>query len=151
MGVAVNFGAEVAAGLAELRQHAESRFGCRVEVRRLTGRKAQDEATGREVPTYVVEYADVPCRLPDPSTAPSRSDAGGGQVVEQQRKVHVAHDHPLIASGRLMVVTAVDAATNPDLVGMVFRVLDSAAGDQVTARRIPVTGEGVPMEMVLDA
>lgn len=146
----MSFGTAIDAGLAELRAHAATRYGCRCEVRRLTGRNAQDEATGREIPTYVVEHADVPCRLPSPgrSASTSAGDVGGAQVAEQRREVHVSHNLPLLTAGWLIVVTGVDAMSNPDLVGQVFRVLDAAAADQVTARRIPVTGEGVPMEMV---
>lgn len=147
----MNFGTEVAAGLAELRIHAESRFGCLCEIRRLTGRQAQDEDTGREVPTYVVVHADVPCRLPSSVRATGAKDAGAAMRPDVDREVHVSASLPLTQFGWLIVVTAVDSLTNPDLVGQVYRVTDPHPADQVTARRVGVTGDGVPMEMVLDA
>lgn len=146
----MSFGGELAAGLVELRDRAEERMRCRCEVRRLTGRKAQDEETGREVPTYVVVHEDVPCRLPSPVRATGAREAGAALHPAADREVHVPAALPLTEFGWLVVVTEVDALTNPDLVGQVFRVVDPHASDQVTARRIGVAGEGVPMEMVLD-
>lgn len=147
----MNFGEELAAGLAELRVHAESRFGCRCEIRRLTGRNAQNEANGREVPTYVVVHADVPCRLPSSVRATGAKEAGAAMRPDVDREVHVSADLPLTRDGWLIVVTAVDALSNPDLVGQSFRIVDPHPADQVTARRIGVKGDGAPREMVLDA
>jgi hypothetical protein len=143
--------AAVAAELPFLRHEAGARFGCRMEVRRLTGRTAQNEATGREVPTYEVVHADVPCRLPSTTRATGAREAGAALRPEVDREVHTSADLPLTKFGWFIVITTVDELTNPGLVGQVFRVTDPHASDQVTARRIAVTGEGVPMEMVLDA
>lgn len=145
------FGAEIDDALVVLRGYEQERHGCRCEVRKLTGRKAQNPANGRELPTYVVVHADVPCRLPASTRATTESNSGGARRAEVDREIHVSADLPLLKYGWFIVVTSVDANTNPGLVGQVFRVTDPMPADQVTARRVGVTGEGVPMEMVLDA
>jgi hypothetical protein len=66
------------------------------------------------------------------SQSPSRTiDLGGVQVQVATRTAHFAHDTDL-RDGDLIEITA------GELVGSVWRIVESDAADQQTARRVPV-------------
>ena len=147
----MTFGTDLAAGLTELRGFAEERMRSAVEARTLTGRMAQDEATGREVPTYTVLKSDIRCRLPR-SYGPSEQDRAGTSVTETRQTVNVSTSEIKLPKDTLLVVTAVDlSSSDPTLVGTVFRVTDQSPADQQTQRRIQVERESSSFVMVEEA
>lgn len=140
-------GHDIAATLPELRAHAESRMGAgngasTVHVWRKTGRNVPDETSGYDVPEWVVELADTPCRIAsDRGAAPSRTvSTPGGDLTLGVRTAHFPVATEGIKDGDYIEVTA------GRLVGSVWQVVEADAADQQTARRVPVVAVDRPGE-----
>jgi hypothetical protein len=128
--------------LAAGRHAAEARMLSTATVRRKTGGTTTD-ADGFEVPAWAIAYAGRPCRIAGMarSQSPSRTiDLGGVQVQVATRTAHFAHDTTDLRDGDLIEITA------GELVGSVWRIVESDAADQQTARRVPVIATERPKE-----
>lgn len=133
---------DVTWALPRLREEAETRMASRCTIRRSTGRTAQDESTGLEVPVWDTTYTDLPMRLGGSrSAATTRTETIGG--VEVQTALRIAHLPATtvdVADGDLIEITAGENA------GVVLRVIEAAWQDQATARRLPVESVARPEE-----
>ena len=114
----------------------------RATIRRASGRTVQDEATGREVTAWDLEHVGIPVRLRSRAAATgSRAVTSAG--VELQLAVMEAHFPALtknLRDGDLIEVTSGERA------GTVWRIVEASAGDQQTARRVPVVEAQRPSE-----
>ena len=126
---------------------AESRMGAvngasTVHVWRKTGLMVPDESTGYDVPEWVVELADVPCRIgSDRGAAPSRTvSTPGGDLTLGVRTAHMPVSTDGLRDGDFLEVPA------GRLVGSVWQVVEADAADQQTARRVPVVAVDRPGE-----
>jgi hypothetical protein len=130
----------IEAALPVLRSEAEARMLSTATVRRKTGATTTD-ARGLEVPAWST-MTGLPCRIAGMarSQSPSRTvDIGGAEVQVATRTAHFPHDTDL-RDGDLIEITA------GELVGSVWRVIESDAADQQTARRVPVIATDRPEE-----
>lgn len=141
-------GHDLAATLPELRAHAESRMGApigsTVQVRRKTGGTTTD-ADGYEVDEWVIELAEVPCRIgSDRGAAQSRTvSTPGGDVTLAVRVAHFPAATEGLRDGDLIEVVA------GRLLGSVWRVVEADDADQQTARRVPVVAAERPSEWAI--
>lgn len=110
----------------------------RVTVRRRTGRTAQDEGTGEEVPVWDDVYTALPFRLVGGST--HTVTIGGVEFQEATGRGDMPADTDDLADGDLIEVTA------GEWVGTVLRIVEAVKGDQRTARRVPVAETTRPEE-----
>lgn len=88
-------------------------------VRRLTGGRTQDEATGRDVAATQVLYQGR-CRYQVPNTQASDATAGDFAWTLQDVALQLPMDAPLVPVGALVEVTA--CGLDPTFVGRVLRV-----------------------------
>lgn len=111
-------------------------------LHRTLGTPTQDEDTGREEPAWVEVYVNLPMRLRSRAAATgTRSVTTAG--VEMQLAVMEAHfpaDTDDLRDGDLIEVTEGERA------GTVWRIVEASAGDQQTARRVPVVEAQRPSE-----
>lgn len=133
--------------LDQFKGDAEGRMGAgngasTVHVWRKTGEMVPDESTGFHVPEWVVELADVPCRIAsDRGAAPSRTvSTPGGDLTLGVRVAHLPASTEGLRDGDLIEVVA------GRLVGSVWQVVEADDADQQTARRVPVVAVDRPGE-----
>lgn len=129
--------------LAQGRALRESvRLTSRVTVRRKTGRQAQSETTGEQLPVWSLVASEVPFRLgTGGSDGGSRTVVVGGVAFEEASAVGefpAAFDE--LADGDFLEVTSGEWS------GAVFSVVAAVRADQKTARRVPVREESRPDE-----
>lgn len=110
-------------------------------VRRMTGRTAQDESTGLEVPVWDDVYTGRLRLSGSRNAATTRTEDVGG--VEVQRALRIAH-FPASATG-LRDGDLIDV-TGGDNAGVVLRLIEANWQDQATARRYPVESADRPGE-----
>lgn len=134
----------VASALAAGQRAAESRMGAgngasTVHVWRKTGEMVPD-ANGYDVPEWVVELADVPCRIGSSLGAgQSRTvSTPGGDLTLGVRVAHFPAATEGLKDGDHIEVTA------GRLVGSVWQVVEADDADQQTARRVPVVAVDRP-------
>lgn len=98
------------------------------------------DANGYDVPEWVVELADVPCRIAsDRGAAPSRTvSTPGGDLTLGVRTAHFPAATEGLRDGDYIEVTA------GRLVGSVWQVVEADDADQQTARRVPVVAVDRP-------
>lgn len=132
-----------ASAAAAGRRAAEARMTSRATIRRNTGRTAQDETTGLEVPIWDTTYADLPFRLGGANSGSSGTrtqDIGG---VEVQLAIRTAHLPAATANVRDGDLIEVDSGENA---GTIWRVVEGDWADQQTARRVPIVAADRPEE-----
>lgn len=142
-------GDDLAAALPELQQHAESRMDSRCDLRRPTGKMAQDEGTGREYPVWQTLAVNVPLRVRAATVSQAQSVPGG--KVQTARPTGSV---PLVIEW-LDDVPAADRehrdgdhidVTVGDTAGLAFVIREADRTDQTTARRFPVEAVARPEE-----
>jgi hypothetical protein len=107
-------------------------------IRRQTGTTYNDEIGGT-TPTWTAVYSGA-CRVKQPSSgsnSASRTTVGEAEVLLQQPELHLPMSAPLLRPGDEVTITA--SATDPTLVGRVFRTRAIPAHSQASARRHGVT------------
>jgi Family of unknown function (DUF6093) len=117
------------------RPAAEARMTDACSSRRQAG-TTHDDATGETVPTWTAVYSG-PCRVKQSSAQASTSTAGEAEVLLQQPELHLPISAAMHRPGDEVTITA--SATDPALVGRVFRIRAVPAHSQATARRYGVT------------
>lgn len=65
--------------------------------------------------------------------------AGERTVTVVTRELHIPVDSPAVPVNALAQCTAVDASSDPSLLGAIVRIAGPAPGSQTTARRLEVT------------
>ena len=124
---------DVTWALPQFRAEAESRMLSRCTIRRSTGRTAQDESTGLEVPIWDVTYTNLPIRVGGSRNAATTrtEDVAGVEVQTALRIAHLPAPTTDLADGDLIELTS------GELVGVVLRVVEATWQEQATARRVP--------------
>jgi hypothetical protein len=131
----VSFAEDVIGVLPFLRTQAESLMIDACTVRRL-GEPATDPDTGNVTPSLTVVYSG-PCKVQQTLSQASNPSAGGHQFTVQD----VRWDTP-VSAGPFMVddvVTMTSCALDPQLVGRVFRVIETFHKSGATAQRTRVS------------
>lgn len=127
----MTFGDELAAGLAVLRVHAESRMRASCRITR-PGLAVTDENGDVTYPVTLV--FEGPCYTRYPGLAfEQNADSGGVSVVQSRIVVRVPFG-PIVRPGD--VVTIVSDPDNPQLAGTVLRVASIDDQSQSTAQRL---------------
>ena len=67
------------------------------------------------------------------------AEAGGRTVTTIRRELHIPVTSPAVPMGAVAVCTAVDATTDPTLLGAKLTLDGPAPGSQTTARRLQVS------------
>lgn len=136
----------LAGTLAAGRRAAEARMGAgngasTVQVRRKTGGTTTD-ADDYEVPEWVIELADVPCRIAASSGAGQSHTIStpGGDVTLAVRVAHLPAATEDVRDGDYIEV--VDGR----LTGSVWEIVEADDADQQTARRVAVIAAERPGE-----
>lgn len=104
-----------------------------------TGKPAYDPTSKTTSPAYTVLF-----------TTRGRVKAGVGLTVREAevagrtsaavvRELHIPASSPLVPPGAIAFCTAVDATSDPTLLGALLRLAGPAPGSQTTARRLEVT------------
>lgn len=134
--------------LARGRAMAEARMGAQNDgstctIRRRSGRRAQDERTGKESPEWLVVHASLPMRVDFASSGEGASRTVTVAGVEYPEATAV-HHFPVattdLADGDYVDITAGESA------GTVWSIVKAVRADQKTARRLPVKDESRPTE-----
>lgn len=127
----------IEATLPNLRAQAESRMKSRCTIRRKgapgTPRRGQTPYTWDVVGT------DVPCRLKPAGSSKIR--VGDVQREQATPELHLPESWSDLRDGDLIVLTA------GRWTGSVLLVKEAEKGDDLTARRIPVTETSLPPEL----
>jgi hypothetical protein len=71
--------------------------------------------------------------------ASREAEAGGRTVVSVVRELHIPVDSAAVPTGAIAVCTAVDATSDPTLLGARLKLSGPAPGSQTTARRLEVS------------
>lgn len=134
------FPLDTASVLADGRGYAESLMTDTVTVDRPTGRTVQDEVTGLKVPVFTTEFASL-CKVQQhlKSSGASLVVEGGVLRADVDRLVHFPISAPVVLPGDRLTITAIGPTTDPQLLGVVLWVTDTAVKSYATARRVPVT------------
>lgn len=133
MGVAVvNFGEQVAAGLAELRIHAESRMRGTCTIERPAGDAVTDD-DGVVTRGFGEVYAGK-CYTRYPGLAQEANREAGGTTITESRIVVRIPFGPICKPGDRVTITA--DLDNPQLAGAVYRVESIDDQSQATAQRL---------------
>lgn len=97
-----------------------------------------NEDTGAEERTFVVAFT-TPGRVKTVSTTvPHESQVGGRTSVEVRRELHIPVTSPATEVGMVARCIAVDATSDPSLLGAELTLAGPAPGSQTTARRLAV-------------
>lgn len=129
----MNFGEDLAGGLAELRDLAESRMRATCKIDRPTGESTS--STGVVTTTWTQVYAGK-CYSRYPGLAhESNRDSAGAQVVESRLVVRIPFGTVIRPGDRVTITADQD---NPQLAGVVLRVASIDDQSQATAQRLLV-------------
>lgn len=131
----MNFGAELADGLAELRIHAESKMRATCVIERKSG-----EATvGGVVTTTWTEIYDGKCELTDFDSHPMEREVVGGTLTASSPSLRLPVSAPVVAiNDRVRITSDPD---NPTLVGLTVYVSGIRRKGMEKSRRITVTDQ----------
>lgn len=77
-------------------------------------------------------------RLKVPGNVVLESDVGERSVVSTRRELHIPVGSQAVPIGAVAQCTAIDATSDPTLLGTIVRVSGPAPGSQTTARRLQV-------------
>ena len=134
----MDFGAELVAGLQEMRVLAESRMRSTWLIQ-AGPTTAYDPVAQEDKTTYAVEFT-TPGRLKVLSALSQHSQqAGAGSVVEVTRELHIPITAPLVPQGAIATCVELDPSSDPALARTVLAIEGPAEADQTTARRLKVT------------
>jgi hypothetical protein len=90
---------------------------------------------GFEVEAFVADWSSV-CKVQSGGTSVREVDAAGRERALTRLEVHFPSDSLTVAAGRLIKIAA--SATNPRLVGVMFRALAPDDKTHATALRVDV-------------
>lgn len=131
------FGQELAEALVELRALAESRMVDTCVVEYATGRKVQNEETGKEELEYAARFASK-CRVKDMGFADSDSDVGGRREATGATQVHLPWNMPRVFTDDRITITAIGSSTPDRMLGKIYYVGTDHDHSQATAMRLNV-------------
>lgn len=132
-----DFGGQLAAGLTELRQYAESRMTVTVEVGTY-GPWRHDDVLGEEV-RDLLESFETKARVRSRSSQQVReTELGDRSVVTVDRELHIPWDAPATKEGQVARVLSIGPMDDPTLVGQELMLVGPIPGSQQTARRLLV-------------
>lgn len=117
--------------------------GSTVKVWRRTGRRSQNEATGKLSPEWTVPHEALPARIDFTSSSDGGSRTERPDDVEVEVATAVGHFPaitPDLQDGDYVEVTAGEGA------GEVWRIVKVVRGDQKTALRLPMRSADRPVE-----
>lgn len=128
--------------LPELRSQATARMKSTATVYRITGRTAQNETTGEEVPEWEAVLTGSPLRLVSSRAGGSSHTVtvGGVEFEEATARADFPAGTDELADNDYIDVTAGEWA------GSAYRIVETVKGDQMTARRVPVVEVARPAE-----
>ena len=130
-GVAVTFGSDLAAGLAELRAHAASRMRATCKIERKSGQSTNSD--GVTSTTFTQVYSGA-CYLRYPGLAQEAvRDVAGAQVVESRIVVRIPFGTVCKPGDRVTITADPD---NSQLVNTVLRIESIDDQSQATAQRL---------------
>lgn len=143
----MSLNAAITQELPGLRAEAEGRMGAANgsstgTLRRLTGRTEQDPDTHLESRVWETIHEDLPGRLRSSDSAGQykTTTSAGVEVTVPVRLLHLPISTADVRDGDLYEVTAGAA------IGLVYRLIESAPDDQLTALRIHVIAVPRPQE-----
>jgi hypothetical protein len=125
-----------AAELDEFRAEAESLMTATITVRYKTGRMAQDETTGAEVPVLAVRFTSPAKFQTVASLATDDVDSGGQSIAIDRLQVHYPVTQPQVEQDD--EITCDTNPTDPRLEGRIFVVGDPMNKTYATATRLNV-------------
>ena len=131
----MNFGAELAAGLAELRQHAESKMRATCVIERQSG---ETTIGGVVTPTWTEVY-DGKCELTDFDSHPMELEVVGGTLTTSSPSLRLPVSAPVVAINDRVRITG--DPDNPTLVGLTVYVSGIRRKGMEKSRRITVTDQ----------
>lgn len=131
----MSFGADLAAGLAEMRQHAESRMRATCIIERKTG---ETTVGGVVTPTWTEVYVGK-CELTDFSSHPIEREVNGATVTTSSPSLRLPVSAPVVkVNDRVRITSDPD---NPDLVGLTVYVTEIRRKSLEKSRRITVSDQ----------
>lgn len=125
----------ITAALPDLRREAEGRMLDVWAIGTSEGWTYQDGADVRTVDPLFTTRG----RLKAAGTVIQESEAGGREVAESRRELHIPVASPAVPTGALAQCIRVHRTSDPTLLGTVVRLSGPAPGSQTTARRLEVT------------
>lgn len=120
-------------------QAAEARMLDTFEFREFGAGWHYDEAAGTDVRDFTVLFTTRGRVKVGGGLAAHDSEAGGRTVITVTRELHIPVDSPAVPPGAAAVCTAVDATSDPTLLGATLTLAGPVPGSQTTARRLEVT------------
>lgn len=131
----MNFGADLAAGLAELRIHAESKMRATCVIERKSG----ETTDGGVVTSTWDEVYSGKCELTDFSSHPIEREVNGATITTSAPSLRVPVSAPVVKINDRVRIT--DDADNPDLVGLALYVTEVRRKSMEKSRRITVSDQ----------
>lgn len=130
----------LASKLEQDRRYAEALMldTCVVEFK--TGRSVQNEETGREEAIYEARFISR-CKVQDKGLTDRDRTVGGRREVASNLQVHLPWNAPTVHVDDRIRITAIGAASKPDLLDRTYIVGASASKSMATATRLNVTEE----------
>lgn len=131
------FGEELAAGLVEMRQLAESRMTVTVAIGTY-GPWRFDPVVEEEARDFLGSF-ETKARVRSRSAQQVReTELGDRSVVTVDRELHIPWDAPATSEGQVARVLSVGPLDDPTLVGTDLMLVGPIPGSQQTARRLLV-------------
>lgn len=132
----MSLGDDLAAVLPELRANAESMMRDTVKVERATGAVTPDPDTLEEVPVYATVHEGNARVQRSGQVAPSETVAGEVEFGIGTPLVQLPLSVTGVKRGDRVTVTAVDAKSDPDLLGLVATVMANLTKSHPTKRTL---------------
>jgi hypothetical protein len=132
---------DLAAILSEGRALAESRMLDTFAIGIPTGGTVYDPGTQTDVEELTPLFTTQGRVKAGSGLAARSSEAGGRTIVTVVRELHIPISSDAVPTGAVAVCTAVDATSDPTLLGARLRLSGPAPGAQTTARRLQVEEE----------
>jgi hypothetical protein len=126
---------DVSGALTAGRRAAEARMLDTFAIRKPAG---YGMVNGVETQTYT-DLFTTKGRVKNSGTVVRDAQAGDRTVATVIRELHIPWGSPVIPTNAVAVCTAVDATSDPTLLGAVMRIDGSAPGSQMTARRLQIS------------
>jgi len=131
-----DFASQVALGLTEGRELAESLMTDTCTVSTWTGRTAQNETTGAEAKVYDLVFTSK-CKVQQRATnQTSEPEVGGRRQAIDEVEIHMPVSAPQVVEGQVIEVTAVGSLSDVRLLGRKFVVSAPSNKTHATATRL---------------